>query len=87
VKVSASSLAKAGTRDGSCSNVGGGGRGNTDFMKKSMRLLYRYVERWGNVAGDGTHTGHTGTSTFRISSPSSGKATGRAVGNLGRLAQ
>ena len=86
VKVSASSRAKVASCDGSCSNVGGGGRGNTDFMKKSVRLLYRYVERWGYVAGDGRHKGQTGTSSFRTSSPSE-KATGRAVGNLGRLVQ
>lgn len=87
VKVSASSLAKVATCVGSCANLDGGGRGNTDLMNKSVRLLYRYVERWGYVAGDGMHRGHTGTSTFRISSPSSGIATGRAVGNFGRLAQ
>jgi len=38
------------------------------------------------VAGDGRQRGHTGTSTFRISSPS-GAVTGRDGGNLGRLAQ
>ena len=39
VKVSASSLANAEICDRSCSNADGGGRGNTDLMKRSIRLL------------------------------------------------
>ena len=29
--------------DGSCWNLNGGGRGNTDFMKRSVRFLWRKV--------------------------------------------
>jgi hypothetical protein len=81
-------LALLRTCDGSCWNLDGGGRGNTDFMRRSARLLWtvwRYVERRGYVAGDGRQRGRTGSTTFWI--PSTGRVTGGGAGKLGRLVQ